>query len=112
MRRGEIWWADLGRPTGSEPGYRRPVLVVQSDLFNQSTISTVIVVPMTKNLSLGAAPGNVSCGKRQTGLPARSVANVTQLTVVNRTRLVEKVGVVPGTLLRHIEEGIQLVLGM
>lgn len=112
MRRGEIWWADLGRPTGSEPGYRRPVLVVQSDLFNQSNISTVIVVPMTKNLRLAAAPGNVSCGKRQTGLPSRSVANVSQLAVVNRSRLVEKAGAVPGTLLRQVEEGIQLVLGM
>lgn len=112
MRRGEIWWADLGRPTGSEPGYRRPVLVIQSDLFNQSSISTVIIIPMTRNLALAGAPGNVSCNKRQTGLPSRSVANVSQLTVVNRARLLEKVGAVPGTLLRQIEEGLQLVLGM
>jgi len=67
---------------------------------------------MTKNLRLAAAPGNVSCGKRQTGLPSRSVANVSQLTVVNRSRLVEKVGTVPGTLLKQVEEGLQLVLGM
>ena len=112
MRRGEIWWADFGRPAGSEPGYRRPVLVVQSDLFNQSSISTVIVIPMTRNLRLAAAPGNVACGKRQTGLPSRSVANVSQLTVVNRSRLVEKVGALSGTLLKQVEAGILLVLGM
>lgn len=112
MRRGEIWWADFGRPAGSEPGYRRPVLVVQSDLFNQSSISTVIVVPMTKNLRLAAAPGNVACGTRQTGLRSRSVANVSQLTVLDRVRLVDKAGALPGTLLRQVEEGIRLVLGM
>ena len=112
MRRGEIWWADFGRPAGSEPGYRRPVLVVQSDLFTQSSISTVIVIPMTRNLRLAAAPGNVACGKRQTGLPSRSVANVSQLAVVNRSRLVEKVGALSGTLLKQVEAGILLVLGM
>ena len=112
MRRGEIWWADFGLPVGSEPGFRRPVLVVQSDPFNQSTISTVIVVPLTKNLRLAAAPGNVACGARRTGLRKRSVANVSQLTVLDRTRLVEKAGALPGTLLKQVEEGIRLVLGM
>jgi mRNA interferase MazF len=112
LRRGEIWWADFGRPAGSEPGYRRPVLVVQSDAFNESNISTVIVVPLTKNLRLAAAPGNVACGARQTGLPARSVANVSQLTVLNRSRLIDKVKAVPGLLLHQVEDGIRLVLGM
>ena len=112
MRRGEIWWADFGRPAGSEPGYRRPVLVVQSDSFNQSNISTVIVVPLTKSLRLAAAPGNVACTARQTGLRTRSVANVSQLTVLNRTRLIEKVGAIPGLLLHQVEEGIRVVLGM
>ena len=97
---------------GSEPGFRRPVLVVQSDPFNQSTISTVMVVPLTKNLRLAAAPGNVACGARRTGLRKRSVANVSQLTVLDRTRLVEKAGALPGTLLKQVEEGIRLVLGM
>ena len=112
MRRGEIWWADFGRPAGSEPGYRRPVLVVQADSFNQSNISTVIVVPLTKSLRLAGAPGNVACAARQTGLRVRSVANVSQLTVLNRSRLIEKVRAVPGLLLHQVEEGIRLVLGM
>jgi mRNA interferase MazF len=97
---------------GSEPGYRRPVLVVQSDPFNQSNIATVIVMPMTKNLRLAAAPGNVACGARQTGLRSRSVVNVSQLTVLDRARLIERAGALPGALLKQVEEGIRLVLGM
>ena len=112
MRRGEIWWADFGVPVGSEPGYRRPVLVVQADSFNQSKIATVIVIPLTKNLQLAAAPGNVVCSARQTGLCARSVVNVSQLAAVNRNRLTEQVGAVPGALLHRIEDGVRLVLGL
>ena len=112
MRRGEIWWADFGRPVGSEPGYRRPVLVVQADPFNQSKIATVLVVPLTKNQQLAAAPGNVQCSPRQTGLRARSVANVSQLSVLNRSRLIEKVATIPGTLMKRVEDGMRLVLGL
>ncbi len=112
MRRGEVWWADFGQPAGSEPGYRRPVLVVQSDPFNQSMIATVIVVPLTRNMDLAMAPGNVSCGVRQTGLRSRSVANVSQLTVLNRNRLVERVGAVPAPLMKCVEDGIRLVLDL
>ena len=112
MRRGEIWWADFGRPVGSEPGYRRPVLVVQADPFNKSNLSTVIVVPLTKNVRLAVAPGNVALAARQTGLRVRSVANVSQLAVLDRSRFVEKVGALPGPTLRQVEEGMRLVLGL
>ena len=112
VRRGEIWWTDFGQPFGSEPGYRRPALVFQADPFNQSTISTVILIPLTKTLEWARAPGNVLCRPKETGLRKPSVVNVSQLTVVDRRRLVEKVGSLSGRLLKQVEEGVRLVLGL
>ena len=112
MRRGEVWWTDFGQPFGSEPGYRRPALVVQVDSFNKSKLATVLVVPLSRNLELAAAPGNVLCRPRDTGLPKPSVANVSQLTVADRRRLVEKAGSLPGVLFREVEDGLRLVLGL
>ena len=112
MRRGEIWWTDFGQPFGSEPGYRRPALILQADTFNRSAIATVIIVPLSRSIELASAPGNVLCRPRETGLPKPSVANVSQLTVADRRRLVEKAGSVPGTLLKQVEEGVRLVLGL
>lgn len=112
MRRGEIWWTDFGRPFGSEPGSRRPALILQADTFNRSAIATVIVVPLSRSIELASAPGNVLCRPRETGLPKPSVANVSQLTVADRRRLVEKAGSVPGNLLKQVEEGVRLVLGL
>jgi mRNA interferase MazF len=112
VSRGEIWWTDFGQPFGSEPGYRRPALVVQADSFNRSRLATVLVVPLSRNLELAAAPGNVLCRPRDTGLPKASVANVSQLTVTDRRRLVEKAGSIPGLLLKEVESGLRLVLGL
>jgi len=111
-RRGEIWWTDFGLPFGSEPGYRRPALVVQADPFNQSSIQTVILIPLTKSLELASAPGNALCRPRDTGLPKASVVNVSQLTVVDKRRLVERAGALPGRLMTQVEEGVRLVLGL
>ena len=111
-RRGEIWWTDFGQPFGSEPGYRRPALVVQADPFNQSTIRTVLLIPLTKTLVLASAPGNVLCRPRDSGLPKASVVNVSQLTVADRRRLVEKAGTVPGRLMKQVEDGMRLILGL
>jgi mRNA interferase MazF len=86
--------------------------VVQADAFNQSAIQTVVLIPLTKTLELAGAPGNVLCRPRDTGLPRTSVVNVSQLTVVDRRRLLEKVGAVPGRLLKQIEDGMRLVLGL
>ena len=83
MRRGEVWWATLPEPTGSGPGYRRPVLIVQANEFNESRIQTVIVATMTSNLRLAEAPGNILCRTRETKLPRDSVINVSQLLTVN-----------------------------
>lgn len=112
MRRGEVWWADFGEPFGSEPGYRRPAVVVQADAINKSNISTVLLVPLTKTLGWAGAPGNVLCRPKDTGLRHASVANVSQLTVADRRRLVERAGVLSAPLMRQIEDGLKLVLGM
>ena len=110
MYRGEIWWANLPAPAGSEPGYRRPVLVVQDDTFNQSRISTVIVVIITSNIQLAEAPGNVLLPKGATGLSKDSVANVSQILTIDKTFLVECIGSLPNDLQEEIDEGLRTVL--
>ncbi len=112
IRRGEIWWASLADPTGSEPGYRRPVVVVQSGEFNESRIRTVVVVAITSSLRLAAAPGNVLCRKRQTGLPRESVINVSQVATINKIRLTQRVGRLPSRLMQLVEAGLRLAMGL
>ena len=111
IARGEIWWADLPEPSGSEPGFRRPVVVVQGDAFNRSRISTVVCVPLTSNLGWAEAPGNVLLPARLTGLPKDSVANVTQVVTLDRRSLTERVGIVPDAKLELVLFGIDVVLG-
>lgn len=110
MYRGEIWWANLPDPVGSEPGYRRPVLIIQDDTFTQSRISTVIVVILTSNIQLAEAPGNVLLPCKATGLPKDSVANVSQIFTVDKTFLVERVGSLPKHLLEEVDEGLRAIL--
>jgi mRNA interferase MazF len=110
MYRGEIWWASLPEPTGSESGYRRPILIVQDDTFNQSRIQTVIAIAITSNLRLAEAPGNVFLPRGVTGLPQDSVANVSQVVTIDKTVLTERVGSLPIDLQEEIDEGLRLVL--
>ena len=112
MTRGEIWWADLGVPFGSEPGFRRPVLVVQADSFNRSRIGTVLCVPFTTNLKLADAPGNVHLDTAESDLRTESVVVVSQMTCVDRVRLVEKAGNIEPESFREVEAGIRLVLAL
>jgi mRNA interferase MazF len=112
MQRGEIWWATLPAPKASEPGYRRPLLVIQSDDFNRSRINTVISVVITSNLRLADAPGNVLLSQKDSGLRKKSVINVSQLITVDRSFLTEKVGRLAPEKLRAVELGIRLVLGL
>lgn len=112
MQRGEIWWADLPPPHGSEPGYRRPVLVLQHDDFNNSRIATVIGVVLTSNLRLQAAPGNVLLRQRDSGLPKDSVANVSQVVTLDKSALSERVASLSTAKLKQIENGVRLVLGL
>ncbi len=110
MYRGEVWWANLHDPIGSEPGYRRPVLIIQDDTFTQSRISTVIVISITSNIQLAEAPGNVFLSCNATGLPKDSVANVSQVLTIDKTFLVERVGMLPEQLQEEVDEGLRTIL--
>ena len=110
MQRGEIWWASLREPSGSEPGFRRPVLIVQDDAFNRSRIQTVIAIAITTNLELAKAPGNVLLPKKVTSLPRESVANVSQLITIDKSFLSERVGSLPLDLLEQVDAGLRMIL--
>ena len=112
IRRGEIWWASLPEPSGSEPGFRRPLLIVSADGFNASRINTVIAVVITSNLRLADAPGNVRLPSRGTGLSKPSVANVSQVVTVDKSFLTERVGRLAPKPLADVEDGIRLVLSL
>jgi mRNA interferase MazF len=112
IRRGDIWWAGLPDPAGSEPGFRHPVVILQSNEFNRSRINTVVAVVITSNLRLSDAPGNIHLPKQQGRLPRDSVINVSQIVTIDKTCLLKKVCSLPGNLLYDLEEGIRLVLAL
>ena len=111
ISQGDVCWASLPTPGGSEPGYRRPVVVVQCDAFNRSRIATVVCVPLTSNLSRGNAPGNVLLTADLTGLSKDSVANVSQIVALDREVLTDRVGRLPAAKLDLVLAGISAVLG-
>ncbi len=111
IAQGEVWWADLGEPSGSEPGFRRPVVVVQCDAFNRSRIATVVCVPLTSNLRWSQAPGNVHLAASASGLPKDSVANVSQVVALDRGSLDERVGKLSEREIESVLAGIDVVLG-
>lgn len=110
--RGEVWWARLGAARGSSPALDRPVVVVQSNRFNESRIQTVVVVAVTSNLRLGDAPGNVRARPADTGLPQPSVVNVSQVLTLDRRFLDRRAGVLPSRVMNQVAEGLRLVLGL
>lgn len=112
MQRGEVWWASLGEPRGSEPGHRRPVLVLSSNDFNESRIATVVIASMTTNLRLAASPGNVPISRKESGLREDSVVNVSQILTVNKLFLTERAGTLPARVLARVEDGLRLVLAL
>ncbi len=112
MKRGEIWWVTLPEPVGSGPGLRRPVLVIQSNPFNESRISTAIVAVVTSNMALAQAPGNVRLNKTESGLPKPSVINVSQVITIDRSLLTERVRTLNEVVMQKVNEGLRLVLGL
>ena len=110
IRQGDIYWVDLGEPTGSESGFRHPHVVVQNDVFNRSRIQTAVVCALTTNLRRAEAPGNVLLEPEEARLPKQSVANVSQIFTVDKRQLGEKIGTLDALRVREILEGIQLVL--
>lgn len=112
MRRGEVWWASLREPTGSEPGDRRPVVIIQSDDFTTSRIGTIIGAAVTSNTRLAFAPGNVFLRRREAGLPRDSVINVSQLLTLDKAVLTERIGRLSLHRLHELDAGLRLVLAL
>lgn len=112
VSRGQIRWANLPAPSGSGPGYRRPVVVLQSDAFNRSAIGTVVVCAITRNLRLALAPGNVRLARSESGLPQASVINVSAITSLDRHDLGQCVGRLRAPTQSRVDEGLRLVLGI
>lgn len=112
MRRGEIWWADLGQPIGSAPTGERPVMIISDDAFNASGINTVTVITLTSSARLAARPGNVLISAGDSGLRRDSVANVTALATVDRSALRDPAGRLPGAVMRQVDAGLRLALGL
>jgi len=112
VTRAEVWWIDFGVPVGSEPGYRRPALIVSSDRFNRSRLATVIVSAITSNTRLAQAPGNVALPIGAGGLEKDSVVNVSQTLVVDRRRLLRRSGALEGATMRDVDAGLRLLLAL
>ena len=112
MRRGDVWWADLPEPTASEPGFRRPVLILQSNDFNRSHINTIVVATITSNIRLAKAPGNVALSSKSAGLNRESVVNVSQLVTLDRSFLTNKVGRLSSSKMFDVDQGVRLVLAL
>jgi len=110
IKRGDIWWAELPESTGSEPGYKRPLLIVQSNDFNKSQINTIIAAVITSNIRLAAAPGNIKLSRTFSKLPKESVINVSQVITIDKTFLTEKVHSVPDKIMSQVDDGLRLVL--
>lgn len=111
ISQGEVWWADLGEPRGSKPGFRRPVLIIQGDGLNRSRIATVVCVALTSNVKWASAPGNVLLSETTTGLPKESVANVSQIVTLDRSELTERVGKLSKVRLELVLSGVDVVFG-
>jgi mRNA interferase MazF len=110
VKRGEIWWAVLPEPSGSGPGYKRPVLIIQSDEFNKSKINTIIAAVITSNIRLAAAPGNVLLTPKKSKLPKKSVINVSQIITMDKSFLSEKVHTLSNEIIAQVDEGLKIVL--
>lgn len=109
INQGDIFWIDLNEPSGSEPGYRHPHVVIQNNLFNRSRINTVVVCPLTSNLKRATAPGNVLLNKGEANLPKKSVVNISQIFTVNKSDLSEKIGALKSERLEQVIQGIKLL---
>jgi mRNA interferase MazF len=109
INQGDIFWIDFKEPSGSEPGYRHPHVIIQNNLFNRSRINTVIVCPLTSNFKRATSPGNVMLKKGEANLPKKSVVNISQIFTVNKSDLSEKIGSLKFERFQRILQGIQLI---
>ena len=112
VKRGQIWWGDLDRPTGSEPGFPRPLLILQSNFFNETALGTIVTVALTSHLGRAMMPGNVLLRRRETGMSKDSVVVVSQLVTVDRDQLLEKICTLGSDRMSVVEEGVRLLLDL
>ena len=112
MIRGELWWADYGFPFGTEPGYRRPVIILQNDFFNSSKINTTIVIPLSTNILLADVPGNVFIDKKESNLSKDSVILLSQIGVIDKQRLIKKISKINKDIMNKIEDNIAFIIGV
>lgn len=110
IKQGDIFWVDLGAPSGSAPGYKHPHVVVQNNIFNQSRMNTVVVCALTSNLKRAGAPGNVLLSMGEANLKRKSVVNISQVVTVDKSDLIEKIGTLSPSRVRQIIDGIELLV--
>lgn len=110
INQGEVYWLNLGPPFESEPGYRRPHIVIQSDKFNHTSINTIVVCALTTNLAMAEAPGNILLDVGEANLPEASVVNITQILTVDKRRVAERIGKLSDNRLRQVLRGVRLLL--
>ncbi len=110
IRQGDIFWADLGAPQGSEPGYRHPYVVIQNNVFNQSKINTTVVCALTSNLKRARSPGNVLLQRGEGNIKKDSVVNISQIITVDKSDLVEKIGSISPSRIKEIIEGVKFLI--
>ena len=110
INQGDVFWVDIGEPSGAGPGYVRPFVVIQNNVFNSSRINTVVICALTSNLRRAQAPGNVLLNEGEGNLPKQSVVNISQLFTVDKQDLAEKIGTLSSSRVRQILAGIQLLL--
>lgn len=112
IRRGQIYWLDFGQPRGSGPAFERPAVIIQDNFFNQTNLRTIIVAVITTNLRLAYMDGNVLLMPKRNGVSVPSVVNVTQVYTVDKTELLERIGVVTKSEMEQIDKGLRLVLSL
>ena len=112
MIKGQIWWANLPDPRRSEPGFKRPVLIIQSDIFNKSNIRTIICAVITTNTKLAKAPGNLLLQKVDSHLPKESVINISQLITIDKSYLRRLVGTLNKRIMKKVDEGLKIVFDL
>jgi mRNA interferase MazF len=110
INRGEIWWATLPDPAGSGPGYKRPVLIIQSDEFNKSKINTIVVTVITSNIRLAVAPGNILLSSKKSKLPKESVINISQIITIDKSFLTEKIHILSNEIITSVNDSLRLIL--
>lgn len=112
IQRGEVWWADMPASIGSEPGYRRPVVIVQADPLTASRMATVVAVIVTSSMRWASLPGNVFLRAGECGLLRDSIANVTQIVTLDKRMLDTRIGQVTDRTLEMIDNGLRFVLNL